>query len=406
MAKAGWDFRLNVFRPSDDQEVSYEVLGNCLYQLSKSFVFQKEKGGENGYEHYQGRLSLRGKTTKSSLLNKFMKLLKCGIEDAPNYLMPTAEINVGRNNFSYVMKEDTRIDGPWKDSDFDPGVQRLFIPDHLKSIMTKMRPFQQYIYDHRADKEPRLVNVLYNRDGNIGKSDLCDYLRITAGGFLVPPYNDFEKIIQSVCNYAMDKGIREITPLMIDMPRAMAKDRLSQFYQAIETLKRGRLFDTRYHYVEYNINIPVVWVFTNTLPDQELLSMDMWKIWEVDDDFELIPYVPDDPDLDYPCLKYGKRIIPKYKASDEVSDDSDADGRQIQRFIKQKKSYFNGIVEWSREVFDDFLIGYLVLLRKVLDILEERYYQLLVRLRRLLFRLLRVLVQHIWQHSMYLVFLM
>ena len=37
---------------------------------------------------------------------------------------------------------------------------------------------------------------------------------------------------------------------------------------------------------------PRVYVFTNTLPNVELMSKDRWNVWEMDDEFELVKYEP------------------------------------------------------------------------------------------------------------------
>jgi hypothetical protein len=68
---------------------------------------------------------------------------------------------------------------------------------------------------------------------------------------------------------------------MIDMPRAIKKDKLNGFYSAIESLKDGYAFDDRYKFVEKIFDSPCIWVFTNTYPDTDLLSEDRWKFWHV-----------------------------------------------------------------------------------------------------------------------------
>lgn len=315
---ANYDFRMSFFRPSNGEEVDYLLLGECLYGIAKHFVFQKEEGaGDTNYIHYQGRFSLFKKATKKACLNLFSKKLGYDLCDCPQYLEPTTSVEVKKRSFSYVMKEQGRLDGPWTEKEFNKiANDPEFVPWHLAKIIDKFRSFQKYIYEHRADKDPRIVNVLYNPTGNIGKSDLCDYLRIFCGGFIIPPVSDFQTMVASVMNYAESKQTRDITPIMVDMPRAMPKNKLSEFYAAIEQIKRGRLYDTRYHYKEYNINPPVIWIFTNELPDMTLLSADMWKLWtvDVDNDYELIEYKP--IDLHSPLLPVKKTIKVNKKLSD------------------------------------------------------------------------------------------
>ena len=99
-----------------------------------------------------------------------------------------------------------------------------------------------------------------------------------------PPFcNDFRDLMRMVCD--MD----ETNCYLIDMPRAVSKDKLFQLYGAIEKIKDGYAYDDRYRFTEKYFNPPVVWVFTNRCPDLGLLSLDRWKLWTIEND-ELIPY--------------------------------------------------------------------------------------------------------------------
>ena len=74
----------------------------------------------------------------------------------------------------------------------------------------------------------------------------------------------------------------------------MSKDQLRGIFMAMEQVKKGKLFDFRYKYKTYWIDSPSVWMFTNYCPDLKMLSMDRWRLWEVDDETkELKPYEPE-----------------------------------------------------------------------------------------------------------------
>jgi hypothetical protein len=60
-----------------------------------------------------------------------------------------------------------------------------------------------------------------------------------------------------------------------------------QFYSAVETIKDGYAYDDRYSFKEKVFDCPNIWIFCNVLPDLNLLSMDRWKIWDIDDAFNL-----------------------------------------------------------------------------------------------------------------------
>ena len=68
---------------------------------------------------------------------------------------------------------------------------------------------------------------------------------------------------------------------LIDMPRALKKDKLFGFYSALETLKDGYAYDDRYRFVEKVFDCPNIWVFSNCMPDPDMLSIDRWRIYSV-----------------------------------------------------------------------------------------------------------------------------
>ena len=76
-----------------------------LTKLCKKYCFQKEKG-ESGYVHYQGRVSMKTKIRLDRL---------CSVEPIKGKWSVTS--NANRDNDFYVVKDDTRIEGPWKDTD-------------------------------------------------------------------------------------------------------------------------------------------------------------------------------------------------------------------------------------------------------------------------------------------------
>ena len=107
----------------------------------------------------------------------------------------------------------------------------------------------------------------------------------------LPPVNDSEKLIYSVCDILTAKQERDPKIVFVDMPRAMDKQKLGGMYTAIEQIKKGKVYDLRYTYKEWWFNAPQVWVFGNMEPDLRLvMSMDRWKIWTINEEMELMPH--------------------------------------------------------------------------------------------------------------------
>jgi len=107
----------------------------------------------------------------------------------------------------------------------------------------------------------------------------------------LPAHNDGVKLVQSACNQLMSRDIRSPTHVFVDLPRAMGKEKLGGLFGAIEQIKNGHVYDERNHYEEYWFDSPRVWVFTNDEPDLSWLSADRWRLWEIDEKKELVPYV-------------------------------------------------------------------------------------------------------------------
>jgi len=283
----------------DGTEWAPEFIGQTLKKLFKFFVFQPEIGEETGYRHYQFRGSLHKKSYKNPLLKLLCEAFKCELGDAPN-VKPTAEVNT--KNFNYVMKDQTREAGGkiWTDKEFYQ-IELLapaYVPTQYRGKMEQLRPFQKHIFEN-TKSDDRLINVIYDPRGKKGKTTTAMLALLFYGGFVAPPFNDSKELIQTVCNYAIDNDRRTVSPIFIDMPRAMKQGELYGLYQGIETIKSGYLYDARHHFKYHLIESPHIWVFCNTIPDLSYLSPDRWKFWSINEDYELIDYeIPaEEPDF-------------------------------------------------------------------------------------------------------------
>jgi len=284
MVSCVYEFRCNAENFKD-----YDDLHTFLSSKCKKWVFQLEQGEQTGYKHYQGRLNLIKKTTKASCL----KLT----ESKFNYLEPTISKEHLKEAF-YCLKEQTRLKEPQSDIDYNKN-KNVFIPKHLKDITyEKLRPFQKTIYDYKCNF--REINCVYCPKGNTGKSIISQYMEIQKKGFRCPTLNDFKDVIQLLCCYCRDNEIRDIGHLFFDFPRAQTKDSLNGIISAIEEIKSsGRLIDIRNHFKIWYMESPNIWVFMNEMPPMDSLSADRWKVWTINDKYELVPYKNNNIEIDY-----------------------------------------------------------------------------------------------------------
>lgn len=261
------------------QSESAEDVRAELAPLCKKYTYQLEKG-DTGYEHWQGRVSLRKKRRKIELL----KLIPQKSILSVAHWTPTS--NNAKGDAFYVTKADTRIDGPWTDQD----KKKAYIPRQLREIV-KLRPFQQHIVDHAEDWDTRTINCVIEHEGNNGKSIIATYLGVHGLGRMLPPFRDYQDLLACVLD-TLPTDLSEAPKVyVIDMPRAMKKEALHGMFSAIETLKSGYAFDKRYSFRDAYFDCPNVWVFTNSMPDLHDLSRDRWKLWGIDKSYNLIPYV-------------------------------------------------------------------------------------------------------------------
>lgn len=267
---AVWDFRAN------EDVFTADVLRQWMISNCKKYVFQKEKG-DTGYIHWQGRFSLIKKRNKSSIL----KLFTIG---KPNYLEPTVKEN-HQESFFYALKEDTRIEGPY----CDPSHEKvgMYMPKQYRDIV--LYAWQLIVIASRLIFDSRGIDVIYDPDGNNGKSTVAAIAELLYGAIDMPTLYDFEKLVFLACNICMGTNNHSPGLMFFDMPRACTKSQLNGFYSAIEQIKKGKLFDTRNHYKQFWIDSPRIWVFTNEMPDISLLSRDRWRFWVITKDKNLVP---------------------------------------------------------------------------------------------------------------------
>lgn len=235
--------------------------------IAKKYSFQLEES-DGGYKHYQGRLSL----IKKRRIGEALKLIKPIFEKI--HISVTS--NNGLNENFYVLKQDTRIDGPWCDTDVKP----LYIPRQIREIK-QLYPWQESLIEFSGEWNTRHINVIIDVFGNIGKTTLATFMSLKGMGRSIPFCNDYKDIMRMVMDMPTSRCY------LIDLPRAISKDRLFQLYGGIETIKSGYAFDDRYHFKEKFFDCPNIWLFSNVWPDEDLLSRDRWRFWEIGEDKRL-----------------------------------------------------------------------------------------------------------------------
>lgn len=240
-----------------------------IKSIFKKWVFQLEES-EEGYLHYQGRGSLFKKMTLAAAIPKFASHLFNA------HLSITSSSCHATSNFNYVMKLDTRIEGPWCDTDegFEdpPVLTRQLAAFHKHELY----PWQATLLQLIERFDDRFITCVVEPTGNNGKSILCEHLEYLRMAYEIPGMYCMEDIMQCCMSLPSKKCY------LIDMPRAMRKDKLGPLYSGLECLKNGVMYDKRYSFKKRRIDRPQVVVFTNVAPDVLYLSSDRWDFYYID----------------------------------------------------------------------------------------------------------------------------
>jgi len=228
----------------------------------KKWAFKLEKGEETGFIHWQCRINLGTKLTKSALDHT---LLEEGLTDFHTSITS----NPNKENTFYIVKKDTAIGPLFTDKDVE-------MPWDLVGI--ELRHWQQFIVDNCAKKERRYINVIFDKEGGKGKSLLAKYIGFHGHGHKIPGHNN----MKDFCQYAASLPVA--TLYIVDLPRGTNVKDLPGLYTGIETLKDGMIFDGRYKASPKYMGSPMVWVFCNELPKRSMLSEDRWKWWTIENE--------------------------------------------------------------------------------------------------------------------------
>ena len=257
--------------PSDTYTV--DQIKEFMRTHCKRWCFQEEMGSETNYKHYQCRISLKSKKRLNNMISWIGTILP-GTHVSASCLKTFTS-----NDEYYVMKEDTRINGPWTDRD---DINLTLIPERLRSTPV-WKPWQQTVLDF-CDQKPndRTINVIIDTIGNNGKSFLTLWMKARNMCQRIPQQKDSRDIMRMVMNLPKRKVY------FIDLPRGTSHKDQNSVYAAIEEIKNGYCYDDRYHFKDELFEPPHVFIFTNETPNKNLLSKDRWVFWRILND-RLVP---------------------------------------------------------------------------------------------------------------------
>lgn len=251
-------------------DTNKDILIQWLQQYTKKWIFQQERGGESNNLHFQGHFSLIDRARLSELVTRMKDLNQV----KQVHLSPVGNGNE-KASFSYCLKDETRVDGPWTDKD-----KPRFIPKEWNN--DPVLPWHEVVLDILNTQNRRQILFVYDQIGGTGKTILKNRIKKEGMGFEVPAtMGTADKVMQCVYGQ-MDGRIpdRRYT-VVVDCPRSIPKGK-TFWYElagALEKIKDGSAYDWRHQWKEIYFTSPRLVVFTNVLPPRDCLSEDRWQVF-------------------------------------------------------------------------------------------------------------------------------
>lgn len=224
-----------------------ELLFGALKSICDWIVFQEEVG-ERGTQHLQGTIKLK-KRTRLSNLKKI---------DGNIHWEVTKQITA---SVAYCSRKNKRCG-------------KLFTHGFtIDKQITVSEPYGWQLEVMKIIKnkpDNRSIYWFYDKKGNIGKTTLCKYL--------VVKHNAIMLCGKSNDMYHMLSKFNDPTLICVDIPRS-SNEYIN--YGAIEQIKNGLVFSGKYEGSQLVFDCPHVIVFSNELPDTDKMSIDRWKIFNI-----------------------------------------------------------------------------------------------------------------------------
>lgn len=243
----------------------------------KTWSFQLEQGEKTKYEHFQFRGSLADKESGGVGKQRklaFMKILhKEKFKVQPGSVSPTCSNAVYHDDEDYVTKDATRLDGPWSSKD----MTAAYIPIDMR-FDPEWNTMQRYVLDvAKTIATRRKIHAIKDADGNNGKSFIATWMYARGLAHYVPFFTEAKELMRMVMAMtSTKKGGSNL--FFVDLPRALSHKAEHEIYGAIEQLKTGIIYDDRYRFRMKIIDPVHVIVFTNKIPNWNLVSSDRWVV--------------------------------------------------------------------------------------------------------------------------------
>lgn len=259
-----WCFTLNNYVDGDVERLRQLFNIGCSW-----YRFQKEIGEQNKIPHLQGVCHFKGKMRLSQLRNHYSNRAHwepTGCAAANDYCAKN-ETFAGERWEGGKMREPKQL----KDKSTtikDPILTNKITLEQLNDEQKEL--IKQFLT--KCPKDDRTLYWFWERIGNWGKTLVALYLIDNYGAILLAGAG--KDAINGFFSYIKEN--EKVPPIVIfDIPRC-SEGHIS--YNAIEQIKNGCIFNSKYETGMLRFDKPHIIVFSNEEPNYKKLSRDRWQV--------------------------------------------------------------------------------------------------------------------------------
>lgn len=250
-----WCFTWNNYDKTNEWE---KLLKDRIGSVGTDFIIIGKEVGSSGTKHLQGYIEFINRTRPIETLG--IKAIHWEVAKGNR-----------EQNYIYCSKDNDIV--------FEKGTEDIKAAVRRKTIkiIDNLRPWQIKIVntylEHLANPNDRVIYWVYDKKGNNGKSALAKFM-----------------VVKYKCGYLSNAKTADIAcycaknicdGYVMDFSRSF-QDKIN--YGAIENLKNGLLFSSKYESGLVCMNSPFIICFSNELPNYEKMSKDRWRILNIEEE--------------------------------------------------------------------------------------------------------------------------
>jgi len=266
-------FRATIYPQFEGVVLIREEFHSWLKRNAQEWSYQVEECPTTKRPHWQIKMKWGHKIRAATIAVQF----RATFNDYKGSVTITPEVK-GNNNDFYTMKEETRMEGPWRWDD----KTAIVIPLRYQIELCAYQQTIKKSYDC-WNVDSRACHVIVDPQGNNWKSTVGEYLTVHEMADLISVAGmSVKQIIEAAAaSFIANPKLRGY---IFDMERAN-KNNDEVIFSAIERIKSGIIRDERFGdrprvIMEFR---PVIWVFMNRTPEAGVLSKDRWRLWTIND---------------------------------------------------------------------------------------------------------------------------